>query len=136
MIAGHAYTLAEPRRDGRHDLGRRGEDAAAAALRRAGLVIVERRFRNRLGEIDLIARRDDLVMFVEVKTRRGSGFGVAEAVTPSKRRRMARVALGYLTLRRWHQRPCRFDVVEVTEQPDGTLSTRHIDDAFRLWPTG
>jgi putative endonuclease len=99
--------------------------------------VLERRFRLRSGELDLIAEQGELVVFVEVKTRRGTGFGQpAESVTAAKRARMARVALAYLKGRNWLERPCRFDVVEVLVGHAGAPRVRHIADAFRLWPTG
>lgn len=123
--------------DSRGRLGRRGEAAAEALLRRAGMRILERRFRVRCGEIDLIAEREGRIVFVEVKARRGTGYGIpAAAITKSKRERIARVALAYLQRRAWLGRPTRFDVVEVMAGPGEGLETRHIEDAFRLWPTG
>jgi putative endonuclease len=99
--------------------------------------ILARRYRRRFGEIDLIGAIGDSVVFVEVKTRSGSGFGrPAEAVTPLKRRRLARVALAFLQERGWLTRPSRFDVVEVIVGSDEELTLRHIVDAFRLWPNG
>jgi putative endonuclease len=124
-------------RDPRQRLGLEGEDAAARALQAAGLRIMERRFRCRLGEIDLIARDRDVLVFVEVKSRRGVGFGrPAESITAAKRRRMARVAQLFLSRRGMLDVPCRFDVVEVLRHPGTELEVRHIVDAFRLWPTG
>jgi len=129
--------LGEPSPDPRQRLGRQGERAAARALENAGLVILDRRYRTARGEIDLIAADGELVVFVEVKTRRGAGFGrPAEAVGSVKRQRLARVARHYLWHRRWSERPCRFDVVEVFVDRDGASSVRHLVDAFRLWPTG
>lgn len=123
--------------DDRQRLGRLGERTAERALERAGLVVVERRYRTRRGEIDLIATQGELVVFVEVKTRRGAGYGApAEAVTRMKRHRLARVAEHYLQRRGWLERPCRFDVVEVVVHGDRPASVEHIPDAFRLWPTG
>jgi len=114
-----------------------GEEAAARALEAEGLRLLERRWRRRFGEIDLIAERGDLVVFVEVKTRLGPRYGdPAAAVTPRKRQRMARVAQAYLQLRGWADRPCRFDVVEVRGDGAGEFRVRHLADAFRLWPTG
>lgn len=121
----------------RERLGPRGEAAAEAFLRRAGMNILERRFRIRRGEIDLIAEQDGRIVFVEVKARGGAGYGSpAAAVTKRKRERMATVALAYLQRRAWLTRPCRFDVVEVVAGPGEALELRHIVDAFRLWPTG
>ena len=136
MISSGALRLAEP--DPRQRLGLAGEAAAERALRAAGLTIVERRFRCRRGEIDLIAADGALVVFVEVKTRRVGRTSVApaEAVTALKRRRLARVAREYLCRRGLSERPCRFDVVEVRVDPSGRFIARHISDAFRLWPTG
>jgi len=124
--------------DRRQRLGRDGEAAAAAVLGRAGLRILERRFRVRAGELDLIAEQGDLLVFVEVKARRQVGCGdPAEAVTHAKRRRMARVALAYLAATDALDRPCRFDVVEVHLGPaDRVEAVRHLEDAFRIWPTG
>ena len=124
------------RGDPRQATGRRGEDLAARYLEARGLRVVERRFRLRCGEIDLIVLDRDLVVFVEVKTRRGKRYGLpAESVTAVKRSRMARTALGFLKGRGWTERPCRFDVVEVLERA-GTHEIRHVPDAFRLWSTG
>jgi putative endonuclease len=129
--------LAGPRPDRRQALGRLGEAAAENALREAGLQILERRFRVRIGEIDLIASLGRLLVFVEVKTRTGHTYGTpAEAVTVTKQRRIARVAEVYLARKGWHDRPCRFDVVDVLRESSGALIVRHIPDAFRLWPSG
>lgn len=129
--------LARPRSDSRRRLGEEGEAVAEEALRREGMRILERRFRVRLGEIDLIAEKDGAVVFVEVKARRGACCGSpAAAITRTKRQRMARVALVYLQRRSWLDRPCRFDVVEVLVAADGRREVRHIPDAFRLWTTG
>jgi putative endonuclease len=99
--------------------------------------ILERRYRARCGEIDLVALDDGVVVFVEVKTRKsGRHGGPAAAVTRRKRERIARVAAAYLQSRRCAERPCRFDVVEVVKQGSGGLLVHHIADAFRLWRTG
>lgn len=117
--------------DPRRSLGQGGESAAADWLRRAGLTIVARGFRHRCGEIDLIAREGAIVVFVEVKTRSGEGFGrPADAVTAQKRRRMIRVASIFLARSGYEERPCRFDVVEVVPAGD-SWRVRHIPDAFR-----
>jgi putative endonuclease len=120
-------------RDPRQRLGLQGEQAAETALTRAGMRILERRFRCKLGEIDLIARHDDVIVFIEVKARRGEGYGrPAEAVTERKKRRLGRVALVWLSRRKLLDAPSRFDVVEVLRRQGGDLEVRHIRDAFRL----
>ncbi len=95
----------------RAQTGRRAEDLAAAYLAAKGLTIVERNFRARVGEIDLIARDGESVVFVEVRARAGAGFGGAAAsVTAAKRRRLERAARLWICARGWNG-PCRFDVV-------------------------
>ena len=98
----------------RQSLGQLGEDLACAELERRGYAIVARRFRTRLGEIDIVATDGETLVFVEVKARatRTCGGG-AEAVTPYKQWRVARMAAEYLVRRGLHDRPCRFDVVAV-----------------------
>ena len=80
----------------------------------AGVSILARRYRSRFGEIDIVATCDEIIVFVEVKARAGDEFGGgAVAVTPWKQRRIAQMALDYLSRHHLHDRPCRFDVVTV-----------------------
>ena len=117
---------------GHVELGDEGERAALSALLDRGLRLVGRRVRTRLGEIDLVLLDGPVVVFAEVKTRSGPGFGrPAEAVTAAKRRRLERLAAAFLARQGWGERRCRFDVVEV-EPEAGTLVARHIEDAFRV----
>jgi putative endonuclease len=107
--------------------GSRGEDLACAELQRRGYAILERRYRCRLGEIDIIARDGDVTVFVEVKARENGEFGGgAAAVTPAKQRTVARVAMDYIARHRLVDRPCRFDVVVV----DGSTAVTVIPHAF------
>jgi putative endonuclease len=100
--------------DRRQSLGELGETLACDELRRRGYAILERRYRTRYGEIDIVARHGDVLVFVEVKARVGDTFGSgAEAVTGYKQRRVARMAADFLARRRLTDRPCRFDVVSV-----------------------
>ena len=95
-------------------LGKIGEDLACRELEGRGYAILARRYRQRAGELDIIARDGPTVVFVEVKAREGREFGDAvEAVTSLKRRRMTRVALEYLVRHRLTHCPCRFDVVSI-----------------------
>jgi putative endonuclease len=95
-------------------LGKEGEDLACRELVRRGYAIVARRYRRRGGELDIIARDGDTLVFVEVKTRRGHRFGqAAEAVSFIKRRRLARLAMGYVMRQHLTNCPCRFDVVSI-----------------------
>jgi len=95
-------------------LGKTGEDLACRELERRGYAIVARRYRCRVGEIDIIARDGATLVFVEVKARDGRAFGgAAEAVTTQKQRRIARLALDYVMRHHLTNRPCRFDVVSI-----------------------
>jgi putative endonuclease len=98
----------------RQELGKAGEDLAAAELERRGYAILERRYRTRHGEIDIVARDGETLVFVEVKVRVTAEFGTAaDAVTPAKQRRLVRMAVDYLARARVVDRPCRFDVVAI-----------------------
>jgi putative endonuclease len=113
-------------------LGRTGEDLACAELERRGYAILVRGYRSRAGEIDIIARHRDEIVFVEVKARTGEAFGGgAAAVTPWKQRRIAQMAVDYLARHRLHDRPCRFDVVtiDVDEAPPRVVVYEHAFDA-------
>jgi len=112
-------------------LGRDGEDAAERLLTRAGLRVVERNFRCRAGEIDLVCLHGDTVVFVEVKTRALGSLGSgADAVDGRKRGKLVRAACEFLSGREWWERPCRFDVVSVVAH-DGRLEAEHLADAFQ-----
>ncbi len=103
-------------------LGARGEDVAVEFLIDAGLEIVERNWRCRYGELDVIATSGDRIVFVEVKTRSGVGYGSpAESVTFAKQRRIRVLAMQWLTDsgRSWSR--VRFDVVAVLIGRDGVL---------------
>jgi putative endonuclease len=110
-------------------LGQRGEQEAARYLRSVGLRILRRGYRTAHGEIDLIARDGEVVVFVEVKARRQ---GVpAEAVTPEKQRRLTLAALHFLKRYRLLDQRSRFDVVAII-WPDDARSAQieHIPSAF------
>jgi putative endonuclease len=103
-------------------LGRTGERLAAEQLERCGYHILERNFRCRYGEIDLIAEQQQELVFVEVKTRRGQAYGrPEEAVTEQKQRKIIQVALYYLDLHTCSERQWRVDVVAVQMNVRGKL---------------
>jgi putative endonuclease len=98
----------------RQELGKLGEELAVGELTRRGYAILQRRYRTRCGEIDIIADDRGTLVFVEVKARADGEFGTAvEAVTAWKQRRLVRMAKIYLTVTRVSERPCRFDVVTI-----------------------
>ena len=119
------------RRDPRQTLGRAAEDAAAAHLTRAGFRVLERNVRLGHGEIDLVCRDGDVVVFVEVKCRRATwGDPPAAAVSWHKQRRLTRLAQHYLKWRRLDGVRCRFDVVSVTLDAAGRVGLTHVRGAF------
>ena len=98
----------------RIQLGRIGENAAVAFLERHGFNILQRNFRNKLGEIDIIARDGDTICFIEVKSRKTDAFGSPfESVTRAKQRKIIHVALSYLKSRGRCEANVRFDVISV-----------------------
>lgn len=114
----------------RMDLGRMGEALAAAYLERRGWRTLARNVRFREGEIDLIAARDGVLAFVEVKTRRSVAYGTpGEAVTPAKAARIRRLAQRYLAEERPGASTVRFDVVEVLGE-GARYRISHIENAF------
>jgi putative endonuclease len=119
--------------DPRASLGRRGEDLACEVLRRRGYTVVERGFRTRTGEIDIIARDGPTTVFVEVRTRSGGSFGSPlESVNGQKRRRLCRMAAEYLAARRAADAACRFDVVSIVEERGAPPSVDVVRGAFGL----
>jgi putative endonuclease len=123
--------LHEPGAD-RRPTGDRGERAAESYLRSRGIEILERGFRIRGGEIDLIGREGREIVFIEVKARSSGRFGhPSESVTFSKQRRIIRAASFYLVSRGSWDHPCRFDVVTVRFEKGGAPEIEHLRDAFR-----
>lgn len=125
-------TLLNAARDARKQLGNRGEIEAARFLERLGYKILHRQWRERYGEIDLIALDRETIVFVEVKTRASHDSGhPTESITLSKQGRMTRTALAFLKRKRWLNRRARFDVVAIVWPGDGTSPTvQHYINAF------
>jgi len=112
-------------------LGREGEEAAVHYLKTKRFKIVERGFRLLRGEIDIIAYDRRTLVFVEVKTRSGAGFGAPEeSVTSAKQDQLRKIAQGYLSKKRLGDVPCRFDVIAVHTDDRGRPAIRHIENAF------
>jgi putative endonuclease len=111
-------------------LGKTGEDLACAELERRGYAIIARRYRRRAGEIDIVSRDGETIVFVEVKARDGRAFGAAaEAVTPYKRRRIAQLAADYMARHHPGHHACRFDVVSI-HFDSGTPEIEVFQNAF------
>ncbi len=116
----------------RLSLGRKGEDLAVARLKELKYRVLERNYRCALGEMDIIAREKDTLVFVEVKTRATPKFGSpAAAVDRHKQRKLSQIALTYMNQKKLVAVPARFDVVSVEFWPPGPR-VEVIRDAFEL----
>jgi len=111
-------------------LGESGENLACDELRRRGYAILDRRYRTRAGEIDIVARDGNALVFVEVKTRRSARYGrPGDALTFAKRHRVTMMAADWLARHRIRASECRFDVVAVTVV-EGRSSVTVVRGAF------
>ncbi len=121
--------------DDRKQLGRWGEELAASHLESAGYAILTRNWRTRHGEIDIIARDGETIAFVEVKTRRGTNFGLPEeALTPAKSTRLAQLAKAYIAEQELYDTDWRIDLVAVQLDARGVLlRIEHIPYAVLGW---
>ncbi len=109
-------------------LGRAGEIKAGEYLKKIGYKILKTNYKTHVGEIDLIAESDGVIVFVEVKTRSGQEFGVpSEAVTFKKQQKYFKVAQEFLVKENKTDSICRFDVIEIE---NGEIN--HILDAFSM----
>ena len=115
-------------------LGRAGEDAATAFLKRKGYAILARNWVSGKLEIDLVCRDRDTLVFVEVKTRGAGSMGLpAHGLTMAKQRNLVRAASLYLSQNRLWESPCRFDLVAVSDR-DGIREVEHVENAFDAGP--
>lgn len=116
----------------RQALGLEGETRACHALEARGYRVLARRYRTRFGEIDIVARHEGAIVFVEVKARRGRRFGdPVSSVTTQKQQRVVAMASDYLAKHRLGRLPVRFDVVGLQYGPAGPPVVTVIPDAFR-----
>lgn len=99
--------------------GKEGEKAAVGYLKKNGYRILEKNFRNAIGEIDIIAEHKKVVVFIEVKTRADHEFGAPiTAITFAKQKKLSKMARSFLAEKHIADRECRFDVVSITGPPD------------------
>jgi len=117
--------------DQRHQRGIEGEETALEVLLRAGYRLLERNYRCRRGEIDVVAEHEGTLCFVEVRTRRaGALVDGRSSVDWRKRRKIAAAARAYCLQRRVGERPMRFDVVDVRALDDGAFDAEIVRNAF------
>ena len=113
--------------------GKLGERAAKKFLRRHGLKFLTANFRSPRGEIDLIFRDDDCLVFIEVKTRSSEEWArPAAAVDKERRQRLTRAALDYLRLLKYPAVKIRFDIVEVILHDSAVREMRHLPNTFAM----
>lgn len=116
----------------RREFGQEGESIAIRYLKKNGYKILEQNYRTKLGEIDIIAKDKDTIVFVEVKARRSRRFGNPKyAVTPKKQRKISMVALYYLKAAKQNDAKARFDVVAIHSAQDNP-SIEVVKNAFEL----
>jgi len=126
---------AGPLPTGNKGIGDLGEDLAVSFLEGKRYRIVERNYRCKGGEVDIVAQdpRDKSLVFVEVKTRRDLSYGVPQlAVTPFKQRQISKAALTWLVKNRQKDAAARFDVIAILLAGSGTPTIEHITNAFEL----
>jgi putative endonuclease len=118
--------------------GDAGENLAVAHLQSLDYTILKRNFSASGGEVDIICKDGDMLVFVEVKTRAGRRQGEpAEAVGPAKQRRIIAAAMEYLSEYEAWDEPCRFDVIAVAADKNGRLQFwEHLQDAFDALSVG
>ncbi|WP_370943420.1 YraN family protein [Amycolatopsis sp. cg5] len=115
----------------RQRLGRFGEDLAVRHLENSGFVVLERNWRSRSGELDIVATDRTMLLVCEVKTRAGASTGPPEgAVTDEKAYRIRRLAHEWLAEHRMDWTPIRYDVIAVHAPRGGQPRLKHIEGAF------
>lgn len=124
-------SMPPPPSSARAALGAHGEDLAIRYLIDAGLTVLDRNWRHRSGELDVVAREGDALVFCEVKTRRATGYGFpAAAVTPVKQQRLRVLARHWLQAHDEHAAELRFDVVAVLAPVGRPAQVTHLRAAF------
>ena len=119
--------------DSAQDLGRWGESVAKDFLAQQGYTIIKQNYRNRFGEIDIIAKEKEYICFVEVKTRTADSQGhPLEAVTEFKQRKIIKVALGYLSDEDLLEHDLRFDIVSVIPLEGCSAEVELLQNAFEV----
>ena len=113
--------------------GRQGEDLAVSLLIDNGYIILERNFRTKFGEIDIIAKDKETFVFVEVKTRCSENFGLPlEAISKAKQRKISRMAVAFMQEKGLLGKMARFDVISIIYSVDGGYKSDLFKDAFEL----
>lgn len=113
--------------------GKRGEDLAVSYLRKQGYKILEKNYRIKLGEIDIIAEDKDRICFIEVRSKNSQNFcSVEETITKHKQMQVTKAALAYIKKYKLKDRSCRFDVVCIEDVDGSNPDIKLIKNAFEL----
>jgi putative endonuclease len=116
-----------------YELGREGEEAAEVFLRQKGYYIIERNYRSHQGEVDIIARDGEFLVFVEVKNYSFRSYGTpAGAVRKNKKQSIIHAAQSYIYRKKIKDTYCRFDVVTLYRRADGSRAIELYKDAFMV----
>jgi putative endonuclease len=115
--------------DYRIEKGKEGELLVAQYLQKRGYTLITQNYRKQYGEIDIIAHKDDVLAFVEVKWRRSPLVDPAELIGPSKQRKIITVAKQFLSKHTYLDVVCRFDVALV-EETNNSITLQYIPNAF------
>lgn len=107
-----------------------GEEIASKHLQKKGYAILERNFRCKMGELDIIAQKGELLVFIEVKTRNNLNYGLpCEAITLEKKHHIKRVSTYYIRQHQLENLDLRIDVIEILKI-EGKTYIHHLEDAF------
>jgi len=116
-----------------NDLGRLGENLAKTHLEQAGYEILDENWTHGKAEIDLIAYKDKVIIFAEVKTRTGTGFGEPEDFVDTRKQKLLADAADEYIFLMDHQGEVRFDIIAILFKNETSYRLNHIEDAF--WPS-
>jgi putative endonuclease len=114
------------------DLGRKGESLAKAHLENAGYEIMDENWTHGKAEVDLIAYKDKVIIFAEVKTRSSNGFGEPEDFVDARKQKLLVEAADEYIYLMDHQGDVRFDIIAILFDKQANYKLKHIEDAF--WP--
>jgi len=115
----------------RINLGKHGENLAADFLEKKGFQIIVRNYRQKTGEVDIIAKDREILVFIEVKTRSSLLFGQPfEAVTAPKQKQLNHIALDYMTRNKIKNQAARFDVISILIEKNKQPEIKHLQNCF------
>ncbi len=116
----------------RRTFGNQGEDAVTKWIIERGFTILARNYQTRMGEVDIIATKGEVVAFIEVKTRKSALFPISNTITITKQRRIAKAAISFVLQHKIRERVLRFDVATLTTSSPGEYDITYIENAFTV----